>query len=125
MQKKVLIIDSDMALCEAFRKKFSDSIDVSVANSSEAGITKTTQWMPDLVIIEIMVPGHQNGFEILHQLKRESKTKDIPVIIYTDLEGERKAAIEEGALDYLTKPSIAPEEVVERASRCLNLSASS
>lgn len=124
LQKKVLIIDNDMALCESFRKKFLNSINVSVVNSSEAGITKTAQWMPDLVILEIMIPGHQNGFDVLRQLKKSRGTKDIPVIIYTGLEGEREAAIEGGALDCLIKQRITPDSVAEKISRYLNLRAS-
>jgi len=115
--KKVLIIDNDIALYEAFLKKFPDSIDSLVVSSSEAGITKTTQWMPNLIILEIMIPGHHNGFDVLHQLKANSKTKDIPVIVYTGLKGERKTAMENGALDYLVKPNIDPDNIAERVSR--------
>ncbi len=90
-----------------------------MANSSEVGITKSIQWKPDLIILEIMIPGHQHGFEVLHQLKGCRMTKDIPVIIYTGLEGEKRAAIEEGALDYLTKPNITPDNVAEKLNRYL------
>lgn len=114
MQKKILIIDKDFALYKTIRKKFSDSINVSIANSSATGITKAFQWMPDLIILEIMIPSNQNEFDVLRQLKRRKKTKNIPVIVYTWLEGEKKTVIEEGAIDYLVKLNIDPDNIAER-----------
>ncbi len=123
-RKKVLIIDNDVDLYEAFQNNFSDCIDVLVVNSSEAGIMKATQWGPDLIILEIMIPGHQNGFDVLRRLKGNRETKNIPVIVYTKLKGEKKSAMEEGALDYLVRPYVTPESVTEKTSRYLNLKAS-
>lgn len=126
-QKKVLIIDGEgdgLALCDAFRKKSASLINVSVVHSSDAGIMKSTQWKPDLVVLEIMIPGFGNGFYVLRRLKMEIKTKNIPVIVYTKLDGEEKSAIDEGALDYFVKPDIAPERVVEKVIQYLNLNTS-
>ena len=81
--------------------------------------------MPDLIILEIMIPGRQNGFDVLRQLKRDSRTKNIPVIIYTKLKTEKKTAMEEGALDCLIKQRITPNNIVKKISQYLNLKVSS
>jgi len=60
---------------------------------------------PDLILLDIMMPV-MNGFQVLHKLKLQEETKDIPIIMLTSKVQEKDivAAIESGAVDYITKP---------------------
>ena len=61
--------------------------------------------LPDLILLDIMVPG-QDGYSILEKLKKEPKTRDIPVIMVTAKEAEydKVRGLDSGADDYITKP---------------------
>ena len=61
--------------------------------------------MPDLILLDIMLPG-QDGYSILEKLKKEPKTRDIPVIMVTAKEAEydKVRGLDSGADDYITKP---------------------
>ena len=61
--------------------------------------------LPDLILLDIMLPG-QDGYSILEKLKKEPKTRDIPVIMVTAKEAEydKVRGLDSGADDYITKP---------------------
>lgn len=61
---------------------------------------------PDLVLLDLMMPGQYDGFEVLQKLRADPGTKRIPIVIITamDDEGSRRRATEAGATAYYTKP---------------------
>lgn len=123
IRKRVLIIDGEgnyRNLCDALQKKCADLVDVVVVHSSGEGMAKVSHWKPDLIVLEIMIPGGLNGFDVLHLLKTGVDTKNIPVIVYTKLNGEEKTAKDEGALDYFVSPTISPQSVIEKVIQYLN-----
>ena len=87
---------------------------VLVATSGEAALQRAAQGMPDIVLLDAMMPG-MNGFEVARQLKASPRTAHIPIIFMTGLtETEHLvAALEAGGVDYLTKP-IKTQEVLAR-----------
>ena len=68
-----------------------------------AGTAKDVR--PELILLDIMLPG-ENGLEILHRLKTDGKTKDIPVIMVTakGSEYDKVLGLDSGADDYIAKP---------------------
>lgn len=78
---------------------------VSSAESAEEAMTKAKQLKPDLVLMDIVMPG-QNGFQATRALTRAEETKHIPVIICTSkgLETDRVWGLRQGAKDYIVKP---------------------
>jgi twitching motility two-component system response regulator PilH len=78
---------------------------VSTADNAEEGMTKAKQLKPDLVLMDIVMPG-QNGFQATRALTRTEETKHIPVIICTSkgLETDRVWGLRQGAKDYVVKP---------------------
>ncbi|MEI6206497.1 MAG: two-component system response regulator [Desulfuromonadales bacterium] len=78
---------------------------------------------PDLILLDIMMPG-LSGYDVLKQLKTDSKTSDIPVIFLTALSTahEEKKGLEMGAVDYITKP-ISPPILEARVKTQLQLKA--
>jgi CheY-like chemotaxis protein/DNA-binding CsgD family transcriptional regulator len=87
---------------------------VLVATSGEAALQRALQALPDIVLLDAMMPG-MDGFEVARQLKARTQTAHIPIIFMTGLtETEHLvAALEAGGVDYITKP-IKPKEVMAR-----------
>ncbi|MGV3494136.1 MAG: response regulator [Ramlibacter sp.] len=87
---------------------------VLVATSGEAALQRAAQALPDIVLLDAMMPG-LNGFEVARRMKAQSRTAHIPIIFMTGLtETEHLvAALEAGGVDYVTKP-IKPREVLAR-----------
>ncbi len=87
---------------------------VLVALSGAAALQRAAQALPDIVLLDAMMPG-MDGFEVARLLKADAKTAHIPIIFMTGLtETEHLvAALEAGGVDYITKP-IKPKEVLAR-----------
>jgi len=87
---------------------------VLVATSGEAALNRARQAVPDIVLLDAMMPG-MDGFEVAKRLKAMAETAHIPIIFMTGLtETEHLvAALEAGGVDYVTKP-IKPKEVMAR-----------
>lgn len=87
---------------------------VLVALNGEAALQRAAQALPDVVLLDAMMPG-MDGFEVARQLKANPKTAHIPIIFMTGLLDTEHlvAALEAGGVDYVTKP-IKPKEVLAR-----------
>jgi chemotaxis family two-component system response regulator PixH len=85
---------------------------VQIATSSEDAKQKIAQQKPNLIVMDIVLPG-ESGFELCRELKDKPETKDIPVVMCSTKSGEMDKfwGMKQGAAAYLTKP-INPEELV-------------
>ena len=104
--EKLIVVSTQMVLeAVGFR--------VESASDGENGIAKARKIQPDLVLLDIMMPGI-DGWETLTRLKGDPETTSIPVIIFTAREhsrGHQKSA-EMGAAGYFRKP-FEPDELIE------------
>ena len=104
--EKLIIVSTQMVLEAAgFR--------VESATNGEDGIAKARSLTPDLILLDIMMPGI-DGWETLTRLKRDQETANVPVIIFTAREHARghQKSTEMGAADYFRKP-FEPDELIE------------
>ena len=87
----------------------SGGYEVSTAESGEEGIERARQIQPDLILMDVVMPG-TNGFQATRALSRDEATKNIPVIICTtkDQETDKVWGMRQGAQDYVTKPVDGP-----------------
>jgi len=87
---------------------------VLVATHGEAALQRAVQALPDIVLLDAMMPG-MDGFEVARRLKANPQTAHIPIIFMTGLTETEYlvAALEAGGVDYVTKP-IKPKEVLAR-----------
>ncbi len=94
---------------------------VLVANNGDSALNKVQAFSPDLILLDIMMPG-MDGFETCRRLKADEKTKDIPVIFMTALTNtaDKIKGFKLGAVDYITKP-FHQEEVLARVNIQLKL----
>ena len=71
-------------------------------------------------MLDIMLPGGMNGFDVLEKLKADPLTEKIPVVVLTNLDSEEKVAKTIGACDYIVKSDTTKDELVKIAKSCLN-----
>ncbi|MDM8527725.1 hybrid sensor histidine kinase/response regulator [Anaerolineales bacterium HSG24] len=119
----ILIIDDSPTNLGVLADYLEDyDFDILVAEDGESGLDKAQYALPDLILLDVMMPG-MDGFEACHHLKADEKTKDIPVIFMTALaETEHKVkGFASGAVDYVTKP-LHQEEVLARIHTHLKIS---
>tara|TARA_R110002072_G_scaffold241027_8_gene399700 strand:+ start:55752 stop:56129 length:378 start_codon:yes stop_codon:yes gene_type:complete len=114
MQRTVLIIEDEKLIIVSTQMVLEAAgFRVESATNGEAGITQARTQAPDLILLDIMMPGI-DGWETLTRLKRDSATSGVPVVIFTAREhsrGHQKSA-EMGAADYFRKP-FEPDELIE------------
>ena len=123
-QSKVLIIDDDQRINKVYIVKLSvEGIKVATAIDGEEGLRKVYSELPDLIILDLMLP-KKSGFDILKEIKADSKVKDIPVLILSNLAQEKE--IEEGmalgAEGYIVKSNVSIQQVIEKIKETLKKS---
>jgi DNA-binding response OmpR family regulator len=114
MQRTVLIIEDEKLIIVSTQMVLEAAgFRVESATNGEDGILNARTQTPDLILLDIMMPGI-DGWETLTRLKRDNDTSSIPVVIFTAREhsrGHQKSA-EMGAADYFRKP-FEPDELIE------------
>lgn len=93
---------------------------VVIANDGEEALDQIRTRRPDAIILDAMMPG-MDGLEVLHEIRKDSATHDIPVMMLSvrNLEKDLVTGFDMGANDYLVKP-FKPEDLVARLKRLLN-----
>jgi two-component system phosphate regulon response regulator PhoB len=120
MAGTILIVEDEPAIAELITLTLRRSGHQTVhAESVERAITLVDQAMPDLALIDWMLPG-ASGVELVKKLRGDKRTKTIPIIMLTakSEEGDKLMGLETGADDYVTKP-FSPKELVARIKAVL------
>jgi two-component system alkaline phosphatase synthesis response regulator PhoP len=121
MPKTVLVIDDEPKIAEICRDYLTAAgFGVLAANSGPQGLALARKEMPDLVVLDLMLPG-MDGLDVCRELRRESGALGrTPIIMLTARveESDKLVGLELGADDYLTKP-FSPRELVARARAVL------
>ncbi len=117
---QILIVDDSPTEVHVFRTMLEKhGYSVSVAANGEEGIEKIREERPDLVLMDIVMPG-LNGFQATRQLSSDPETASIPIVILSTKgqESDRVWGLRQGARDYLAKP-VNEELLVGRISSLL------
>jgi len=120
MVKKILIIEDDPAtqrLVDYSLKQ--EGYQIITASNGLEGIRKALGESPDLIILDVMLPG-MDGFEICYRLRSEPATVHLPILMFSAKaqEVDKNTGIRVGADDYLIKPS-APADIVNHVAKLL------
>ncbi len=116
----ILIVDDSPTEVHVFKTMLEkNGHQVHVAESGETGIEKAKEVKPDLILMDIVMPGI-NGFQATRQLATIEETSNIPVIIVTtkDQETDKVWGIRQGAKDYIVKP-VKESDLIARVNSTL------
>jgi len=120
LRADILVIEDEEDIRELVRYNLEqENFSVSEAESGEAGLKAATQKKPDLILLDLMLPG-KDGLQICRELKRDKTKRDIPVVMMTARgeESDIVTGLELGAEDYIVKP-FSPKVMVARVKAVL------
>ncbi len=104
--KKILIIDDEPDLLEIIKLRLeAEGFEVMVAEGGEKGFHLAKEKKPDLIFLDIMMPG-LNGFETAVLLQKDPLTRSVPIVLLTakTQDADREEGTRVGAVDYIVKP---------------------
>jgi two-component system, OmpR family, alkaline phosphatase synthesis response regulator PhoP len=122
MEKTILLVEDDPFLSDIYSTKFEEvGYVVDVAKNGVSALSKAEEGSYALILLDMVLP-KMNGGEVLQQLKKNEKTKAIPVVILSNLgsDEEVKEGLKMGADDYLVKSQFTPSEVVAKINELLS-----
>ncbi len=114
MQKKIMVVDDEPYIARVIKFKLEqEGYAVISANDGVTGLDRIRQEKPDLVLLDVMMPG-LTGYEVCQQVKADADLQGIPVVFLTakGQERDREQGLNMGASDYITKP-FSPNRLLE------------
>ncbi len=118
---KILIVEDDPLMSRMYQKIFSfENYEVIQAADGEEGLEKAKTVNPTIILLDVMMP-KMNGLDVLDKLKLDPSTKAIPVVMLTNLAGQRDAetAMAKGAVKYIIKSEYEPKQVADMIKEIL------
>lgn len=120
MSQKILILDDDVQTLKLVGLVLDrHGYDVAVGQSGDQALEKVQTEAPDLLILDIMMPG-TDGYEVCRNLRANPETADLPILLFTGKAEvqDKVAGFEAGADDYVSKP-VHPDELISRVQALL------
>jgi len=119
--KKILIVEDQEEIRELIRVtlEFGD-YQIEEASNGGEGLARAQAWQPDLVLLDVMMPGGVDGLQVCQHMKSDAELKRCKVVMLTarGMSADRQAGMKAGADDYLIKP-FSPMELLSVVNRCL------
>jgi two-component system alkaline phosphatase synthesis response regulator PhoP len=119
---KILIVEDEEALLDIFCQQLHSEkkYKVEVAKDGEEAIKKAQSFMPDVILLDIMLP-KKDGIQVLQELKADPKTKNIVVIMSSNLSSDEsiKKSLSLGAADYFVKSQHSVFEILEKVEKAM------
>lgn len=122
-KNKILLVEDDPMIARMYQRKLeSDGFSLTLAFNGEEGLAALKKEIPGIILLDIMMP-KMNGLETLKAVKADEATKNIPVVILTNL-GDRPEDVEAaknlGAADYWVKANISLKDMSENVRKILS-----
>jgi DNA-binding response OmpR family regulator len=105
--KRVLIVEDQADIRELIRMTLElEDLDIRESETGDAGLVVAQQWRPDLVLLDVMMPGVLDGFDVCRAVKADPALVQVKVVMLTARmqDSDRQAGLGAGADGYLTKP---------------------
>jgi DNA-binding response OmpR family regulator len=118
----LLIVDDNVQNLKVLLGLLKDlGFDLAVAQSGEEALERVSHWTPDIILLDVMMPG-LDGFETCRRLKAQETSREIPIIFMTALTdiASKLKGFEMGGVDYVTKP-VEYQEVIARLNAHLTI----
>jgi len=122
MAKTIIIIEDEQYLSEMYKIKFEQkNYQIIIANDGMKGIELAKQKQPDLILLDIVLP-KMDGYQVLQELKKDEKTKNLKVYVLSNLgqNNEINKAFKHGADGYLIKSDLTPSQLLDKVKQALN-----
>ncbi len=119
---KILIIEDEETISSMYKASMSKAgFEVVLASDGEEGLKKASESNPNLILLDIMMP-KIDGFAVLEKLKADDKTKNIKVVMLTNLgqSEDKEKGKKLGAVDYWVKADFTPAQVNEKINKLLS-----
>lgn len=121
MKKRVLVIEDDKYLMNAYRVKLTKvGFEVQTASDGDEGLAALPSFNPDVVLLDLVMP-KRDGFSFLEEMKQMEKFQKVPVIITSNL-GQKEdvdRGMKLGAVDYIVKSNVGIEDIVTAINKAL------
>ncbi|MDD5144584.1 MAG: response regulator [Candidatus Pacebacteria bacterium] len=120
---KILLIEDEEIMLDLLQRKLAqEGYDISVARNGEEGLDMMKEFIPDLVLLDIIMP-KKGGYEVMEEMSRDESLNKIPIIIISNsgqpVEIDRAQKL--GAKDWLVKTDFNPQEVIAKVRKQLPL----
>ena len=120
--KRVLMVEDDKFLSDLLGMKLTqEKCEILRATTGQEALKHAKESAPDVILLDIVLPG-MDGFAILTELKRDDKTKNIPVLVLSNLgqEEDIAKAKELGATGFFVKAMLTPEQIITEIRKALD-----
>jgi CheY-like chemotaxis protein len=118
MSKTILVIEDNPQFVHLYEDALSEvGYTILIANDGPQALTILSDHLVDGIILDVMLPGGMNGFDILEQLKRDNRLSHIPVFMLTNLDSEETLAKKIGAAAYGVKSNLSLEQIVTQVQQ--------
>lgn len=123
MAKKILIVEDDELIADAYRMKLTEGgkFNVQIVTSAEDCDKKLQDSYPDLIILDVLMPG-TDGFELLEKWNKSGLVKKVPIVVATNLNNVESInkALALGARTYFVKSNVLPDDLVKHCEQVLS-----
>ncbi len=119
--KKILIVDDEEKVRKLVEVTLSiGTFEILHASSGEEGLKIAREAMPDIILLDIMMPGKLDGFDVCGLLKKDPDTRDTYIVMLTakGQQADKKKGLALGADDYFVKP-FSPMELIDKIDKVL------
>ncbi|MEK7067071.1 MAG: response regulator [Patescibacteria group bacterium] len=119
----VLLVEDDKFLRDLLMRKLeNENLKVEVASNGKEVFDKARECKPKLILLDLILPD-MDGFQILDNLKQNAESKDIPVLVLSNLgqKDDIEKCMELGAADYLIKAHFTPRDIVAKIKKLLSV----
>jgi DNA-binding response OmpR family regulator len=120
MSKRIIVVDDEPSIGRLVKMSLAvEGYEVRMATSGFEALELVEEKIPDLVVLDIMMPG-MNGYEVCMELKKKPQTRDVKIVFLSALgrPGDPQQGLAMGADDYILKP-FDPNELLEKVKTLL------
>ena len=124
MRETILLVDDDQLLRQMYEQYLTgDEYDVVTAADGEACLRALEDCHPQAIVLDLMMPGSLDGFDVLRRLKDNPEWREIPVVVFSSRGAPEDidTALGLGAADYLVKTQSTPNDVVQKVHDVLHV----